>query len=397
MENASLLTVPQLGYLSLYQAVRTWLLGLNPRRIQAFLPLVAAFVAGVLWSRGPATCKAIAAGGAFSHDALRRLLIGAPLRALLQMAALTMVRRDTGYLVIDDVVLDKVGSKMAGVAWLYSSSLKQKVRALNVVVLGWTNGKIFIPLTFRFWKPPMTKDKDEKRAFDGTPFVTKLDLAAEMLAWARSRGFKPTAVLFDAYYLTKSVLKFLKKAKWHWVSRVKSNRKLKIDGMAMQLGRWAALAKVGWATNPRKSVRAGLPGWGDVRVIAVSARNEAEPRYLIGSNPEWGKGTIERLYSYRWDIEVSFRDTRQLAGLNDCQCRRFRAQENHVALVFLSYLFVLAQSTPTDSAGTTLARLVAQPITLLGEVSIPNVHPIKKERRNRIKHPHPNARSAQAA
>ncbi|MNL33730.1 hypothetical protein D3C87_1556570 [compost metagenome] len=43
IENASLLTVPQLGYRSLYQAVRTWLLGLNPRRIQACLPLVAAF------------------------------------------------------------------------------------------------------------------------------------------------------------------------------------------------------------------------------------------------------------------------------------------------------------------------------------------------------------------
>lgn len=50
----------------------------------------------------------------------------------MQMAALTMVRRDTGYLVIDDVVLDKVGSKIEGVAWLFSSGLKQKVRALDM-------------------------------------------------------------------------------------------------------------------------------------------------------------------------------------------------------------------------------------------------------------------------
>lgn len=122
-------------------------------------------------------------------------------------------------------------------------------------------------------------------------------------------------------------------------------------------------------------------------MIAVKPRDEAEPRYLVGSNPEWGKGTIERLYDYRWDIEVAFRNTRQLAGLNDCQCRIFRAQENHVALVFLSYLFLLAQSKPTDSAGETLARMSAQPVAIAGEIGVPCVRMIKQKRRKRIRHP----------
>lgn len=252
-------------------------------------------------------------------------------------------------------------------------------------------------MTFRFWKPPQSKKKTEKLAFDGTPFVTKLDLAAEMLKWARSRGFRPTAVLFDAYYLAKPVLKVLKKAKWQWVSRLKSNRNLEIDGTILQLGRWEHLFAKGWASKPRISVRAGLSGWGEVRVIALKAAHQAGPRYLIGSNPEWGKGTIERLYSYRWDIEVSFRDTRQLAGLNDCQCRSFRAQENHVALVFLSYLFVVAQSKPADSAGKTLTRLNAQSVAIAGDVTVPGVRPIKRERRNRLPHPLCVTPSAQAA
>lgn len=201
MENASSLTIPQFGYQVLYQAIQKWLLGLNPRRIPLYLPLVAAYLAGVLWTRGAATCVAMAAGGAFSHDALNRLLIGPCLRGLMQMAALTMVNRLGGYLVIDDIVLDKEGPKIAGIAWLHSSSLGKKVLTLNPVVLGWTNGRVFIPLTFRFWKPPKTriKGKPSKEAFDGSPFQTKLELAVEMLRWARSRGFTPTAVLFDAY------------------------------------------------------------------------------------------------------------------------------------------------------------------------------------------------------
>lgn len=388
MENASLITIPQLSYRSLYQAVQTWLLGLNPRRIQAHLPLVAAFLAGVLWVRGAATCMAMSAGGVFSHDALNRLLIGHSLRGLLQMAALTMVKRTNGYLVIDDVARDKDGPKIAGIAWLYSSSLEQRVRALNVVVLGWTNGRVFIPLTFRFWNPPRSKEKGERMAFDGTPFKTKLELAAEMLVWARERGFTPRAVLFDAYYLAKPMLKFLKKAKWQWVSRVKSNRLLRIGRDLIQLGRWKELARVNWAPQPTQSVRCELPEWGSVRVIAVQSPPQKEPRYLIGSNPEWGRGRIIQLYGYRWDIEVAFRNTKQLAGLNDCQCRSFRAQENHVALVFLSYLFVLDQSKPAETAGTTLNRMAERQVQVAALGPSPKVRPIKLERRHHMRQPY---------
>lgn len=399
MENAPSLTIPQLGYQVLHQAVQKWLQGLNPRRIPLFLPLVAAYLAGVLWTRGAATCKAMAAGGVFSHDALNRLLIGPSLRGLLQMAALTMVDRTKGYLVIDDIVLDKEGPKIAGIAWLYSSSLGQKVRALNVVVLGWTNGKVFIPLTFRFWKPPRTKikGKPSKDAFDGSPFQTKLELAVEMLRWAKQRNFTPTAVLFDAYYLAKPVFKVLKKAKWQWVSRIKGNRNLKLGRSKFQPKQWAELARSGQAPNLGRSMKATLGGWGSVRIIAVKRRSEQEPRFLIGSNPEWGRGTIERLYSYRWDIEVAFRNSRQLVGLNDCQCRIFGAQENHVALVLLSYLFVLDQGKPSDTVGGTLNRLMHQSIVVREVPDIHTVRPIKPERRKRKQHAHPIIVSADSA
>lgn len=399
MENASLLTIPQLAYQGLYRAVHTWLLGLNTRRIPVHLQLVAAFLAGVLWTRGAATCKAIAQGGAFSHDALNRLLIGPALRGVLQMAALTRVDRTTGYLVIDDVVLDKVGDKIEGIAWLHSSSLDQKVRALNVVVLGWTNGKVFIPLGFRFWKPPETKDggKPSAKAFDGTPFRTKLELAVELLRWARGAGFTPTAVLFDGYYLTKPVLKVLRKAGWQWVSRIKGNRNLESGNMVFQPDHWPLLAKHGVLPKLTKSVRATLPGWGDVRMIAVRRKGAKEPAFLVGSNPEWGHGTIERLYGYRWDIEVAFRNTKQLAGLNDCQCRSLRAQENHVALVFLAYLFVQAQGRPAETAGATLQRVKDRPVVTPAVIVPMKVRPIVSHKNARSRKAHSVRHSARAA
>lgn len=395
MENASYSTIPQLSYRLLHQQVLSWLSGLNPRRIQACLPLVAGFLAGLLWVRGAVTCTAIAAGGAFSHDALNRLLIGPALRGWLQMSALTMVNRLGGYLVFDDVVLDKTGRRIQGIHRLFSSSLDTTVLALNVVVMGWTNGKVFIPLTFRFWKPPV--EKGSKLAFDGMPFKTKIELAIEMLDWARSRGFEPTAVLFDAYYLADPIIARLRKFKWQWVSRIKSNRLLSVDGMKLQLGRWDELAQVGWVRPRGKSERCVLPGWGEVRVIVVQGKHDQEPRYLIGSNPEWGRGRIIGLYGHRWDIEVSFRNTKQLAGLGDCQCRDFRAQENHVALVLLGYLFVLSQARPRETAGEVIGR-VKSAHTVVADVRFTQtIRPIELERRARRQTSRPASRSSYAA
>ncbi|RYG22207.1 MAG: hypothetical protein EON93_25350, partial [Burkholderiales bacterium] len=200
------MTSIQLPYRLLQEAMANWLAGLNPRHLPVNLPLLAAFIAGLLWTRGRATCASIASGGAVSHDALNRLLKSGSFRPLLQSAALALVDRIGGYLVIDDVVIAKRGKHIPGVTKLYAPGEGRYVLGLNVVVLAWTDGRgRYIPLSFRFWKPPAwKKDKHRStRAFDGTPFKTKLQLAVELLEWAHQRGFSPTAVLFDAYYLAK--------------------------------------------------------------------------------------------------------------------------------------------------------------------------------------------------
>lgn len=70
-----------------------------------------------------------------------------------------------------------------------------------------------------------------------------------------------------------------------------------------------------------------------------------------------GPGRIISLYHKRWDIEVAFRNTKPLAGLGDCQCRSFQTQDNHVALVFLAYLFVLDQARVGETAGEVITRV----------------------------------------
>jgi hypothetical protein len=266
------MTSIQLSYRLYQESALMWLAGLNTRRLKVNLPLIAAFMAGLLWTRGRASCNAIATGGAFAHDALNRLLKTQSLRALLQMAALTLVDKSGGYLIIDDVVWAKRGKLIEGVVKLFMPSEKRYVFGLNVVVLAWSNGRgLIVPLTFRFWKPAKWyTDKEQSYfAFDDTPFRTKIELAVEMLDWAHAKGIKPIAVLFDAAYLAKPVLKYLKKRKWHWVSRVKGNRVLHLAGKKLKPKDWEAEHAAGRLVGLNKSLLVTLNGWGAVRVIAA--------------------------------------------------------------------------------------------------------------------------------
>lgn len=392
-------TIPQISLSMLCQAVHSWLLGLNTRRIQVHLPLVAAFIAGLLWLENKATCTRMAAGLPFSHDALTRLLGGDSLRPILQMAALTEVKRGTGYMVVDDIVFEKFGKAIDGIAWLFSPKLEKKVLALNVVVVGWTDGDIYIPLSFRFWKPPMSRDANKrpsKDAFDGTPFRTKLELAVEMLRWAKQNGFRPTAVLFDAYYLAKPVLKFLKRANWQWVSRIKGNRKVSYQGVKVAPWQWHELADCNLMPQ-RKGLRVHLPGWGTIRLVRSRLKGEKNPRYLAGSNPNWSSSTVERLYGYRWKIETSFRDGRQWLALGRCQSRNWQAQENHVALCFLAYCFLVRQAAKGETIGRTILRLKTQPLQLKQAPVAPKVRPIRREVRRRRQKSHPVILSGRCA
>jgi hypothetical protein len=386
VQNAVPSTIQQLTYWSIYEAVLTWILGANPRAVTIQWRLVAAFMAGLLWFRGTASCSSIARSGVASPDALNRLLTGPLLRSCLQILALSLIPKGKGYLAIDDVIIGKTGIKIAGVKYLYSPSDKRKLLALNAIVLGWTDGDRFIPLTFRFWKMPETKGS--AIAFDGTPFKTKIELAIDMLHWAYQRKLAPKAVLFDCYYLTQRLIGWIKLRQWHWVSRIKEGRAMIRNGKPFSAKKWIKLAPIRRAPKLTTSVTAELPGWGMVRIIRANDIPNAKRRFLVGSNPEWGRDVIERLYGYRWKVEVLFRDSSQMLGLKQCQCRSFRAQENHFALVLMTYAFLQSQRRRKETAGQIANRLIERPMPHAAPPPSPTIRRIRPERRHRRRNAH---------
>src|SRR4051812_22134843 len=138
--------------------------GANPTRFG----LVALYVTGlVLLDARPSQARISQVLPARAHDALNRLLRTIPLstRALLAGLlglglGLSRAWATRGYLVVDDVIIEKPFAKrLRWAAWTYSYAKKRKVYGCHIVLLSWTSGPTGcwrIPVAFRLWRPKRT-------------------------------------------------------------------------------------------------------------------------------------------------------------------------------------------------------------------------------------------------
>src|SRR3990172_10411976 len=156
-----------------------------------------------------------------SHDRLQRLLVfEGKWNKYIQKhyGCLIKLRKSSSkkktYLIIDDTVIAKPYSKELDLlSWIFSPSDRQYLYGINVVFVIWTDGKTRFPIGFRIWQ------KDGKK--------TKIDLAMELLNDARKiYGIKPGYVLMDSFYPAAKLLKMIRRFRWHWIAKIKSNRRI---------------------------------------------------------------------------------------------------------------------------------------------------------------------------
>ena len=116
------------------------------------------------------------------------------------------------YLIIDDTVIAKPYSKQLDLlSWIFSPSDRQYLQGINVIFVIWTDGQTRFPIGFRIW------NKNDKK--------TKIDLAMELLKEAKKTyKIRPSYVLMDSFYPAAKLLKLIRKFRWQWIAKIKSNR-----------------------------------------------------------------------------------------------------------------------------------------------------------------------------
>ena len=272
---------------------------------------------------------------AASHDAISDFLRREKLtpHRLWEVVAPLIQDSPAAYLIIDDSVQNKrYANKIDLVYRQYSGAEHRVVDGIGVVNLLHTGGKgqAFYPIDFRIYDPKG----------DGK---TKHDHFREMLVRALAdKRIQAQTILFDNWYASVENLKLIHRAGRHFITTVKSNRKVSISAEAGYVN----LEDLPWTEETyRYGMRVKLKELPfKVRLFVVVSRN-GDIDWVITNRPDDPQRPttaedIQAKNAFRWHVEQFHREVKQLAGTERCQCRTARSQRNHLGLCYLAWLAI---------------------------------------------------------
>jgi putative transposase len=292
-----------------------------------------------------------------AHDALTRLLHRlVPDPTPLWDEAQQHVSLHGGLLILDDTTLDKpYAQKIELVHHHWSGKHHRVVQGINLITLLWSDGTDAIPCDYRLYDKPV----------DGE---TKNDHFRAMLQTAQTRGLRPRIVAFDSWYSSLANLKAIRGYGWVWLTRLKGNRHVNVDGTGNR-----PLAEV--AISPAGTV-VHLKGYGMILVFRIDTP-DGDTEYWATSELTMTVQERERLARQIWTIEVYHRGLKQFCGVERCQVRAARAQRNHIGWAIRAFLRLEHQrirtgmswfATKLDIIRPAIQHYLAQPQILVGFV-----------------------------
>lgn len=253
-----------------------------------------------------------------AHDSWTRWLTQTKQRpSILWDEMQSLVDLQSGYLVLDDTVLDKWYAKhTALVKSQYSGTHHERVKGIDVVSLLWTKHAQpekaeHMTVDFRVYS----------RLFDGK---SKHVHAREMLESAYLRGFVHITVLMDSWYSETKTLKLIDGCEWKFIAGIHSNRQVKVH----KDDDYRPVADVA-ATD---GIICWMKKYGYIKVfkLVIQKHKTEDIDYLATNNLSLSAPDVALANACRWQIEEYHKGAKQLTGLQNCLSRSQRALRNHI-------------------------------------------------------------------
>lgn len=272
----------------------------------------------------------------WSHDTINRYLKGEKItpRLVWEKVQDHIVPAEKAYLVFDDTVLDKNHARaIETVRRQWSGNAHRVIRGIGVVNCLYVN-----PETDQFWVI-------DYRIYDPeTDGKTKLDHVREMLTGVvhqkRTSEGSPLpfrAVLMDTWYASMPLMKQIERAGKVYYCPIKTNRKVSQAGQPYQ-----RVDELVWDEAEQaygKTVHLHkFPKGHQVKLFRLAFSTERTD-YIVTNDPAQDSATDTReVCAVRWKIEQLHRETKQVTGIERCQCRSGRIQRNHIGCAMLVWV-----------------------------------------------------------
>lgn len=298
--------------------------------------------------------------------------------------------------VIDDTLNKHRGKKICGAGWQHDGSApgltKHKGYGVCFVIIGLAvripqiSDRVFcLPYAARLWWPPKAKVKPE-----GLPYKKKPEIGLQLINMTHSwlRQGERLRVVADLGYCCETILKKRPKDV-HVTGRIRTDSALFAPAQTPVVrGRGRPRKKGCRLPTPSAMFRDPNLKWSDIKALcygkqirlmvhqftalwyhsvgheAVSivlchdpSRHHADVVFFDTDTQAKSPQTIER-YSARWSIEITNRETKQLLGAAEPQCRREKSVMRAPMFAYWAYSFVILWFVRQFS---TTKNLVADP------------------------------------
>ena len=268
-----------------------------------------------------------------SHDKINRFMRGEKIRPrdLWHAVKDDVEPSENGYILFDDTTINKEHSQKIELAQsCYSGAKHGIVTGISVVTCVYVNPELNAHwlIDYRIY--------DLKS--DGR---TKIDQLYAMLDHTlRWKKLPFRALLFDTWYADTKLMRHIDELGKIFYAPMRVNRnafddfrwqkvgELEWNDEQLQHGREIYLKSMGKKCKTRL-FRIERPSRTDKDLYHYIATNDTEIR---------SKEAVATIAGFRWKIEELHREVKQTAGLERCQCRKARAQRNHIACAFMAWV-----------------------------------------------------------
>ena len=279
----------------------------------------------------------------YSHDSMNRFLRLDTLtpRTLWDNVRHDVVASEQGYVLFDDVVLDKRHSKEARlVRRQWSGNEKRVIYGIGVVTCVYVNPETeaFWVIDFRVYDP----EGDEQ---------SKIAHMLEMLDNAlHSKKLPFKTVLMDSWYASMQVIKRIEALEKLYYCPIKTNRHVDdSEGEAKH----KRVDKLVWSEQEQtqgKTVHLKkMPKGHRVKLFRLVLSNERTDYVIANDITQDDSDVVKQHCGVRWRIEQFHREAKQVTGLEGCQCRVARALRNHIACSFLVWAHLKRLATQLNT------------------------------------------------
>jgi hypothetical protein len=269
-------------------------------------------------------------------------------------------------LIFDDTDIEKTGKKIEGISKTYNHVTKRFIFGYKLLVAGYWNGDVFIPVDFSFHREnkenkikkyglsnkELKKQKKTNRDKKLPVYKRfkelnskKTEMVVQMFRRINQRKIPVDYILFDSWFTSMGLIKKLLSINksTHIIGMYKYNSKLMVDGKELtikQLRKYRSKMKRSRSMKLYYFQYVSEIDGVKVKVFITRRGVNGAWHTIISTDTNLTFIRTMEVYNIRWTIEVFFKEAKQLLGLGKSQSTNFDVQIAQATVTMIQYLLV---------------------------------------------------------